>query len=197
MAGYFNFVPYNDRPKCFLDIEGTGVDLNRHEVIEVGMVHDVYGDYCCRIRPRHWDRAQREALIVSKYNPEDWKDAPFFSEVAPQIIKWLKGSWVIGHNLIGYDMPLMKAEFSRAGFDDEDIFKDVGDTMMMARSFLVPGGHLKRIGLKPLCKFLGMEYSEHAHNALDDAQMTKEVFERLQKSIQYTNGKPFQTSIFG
>lgn len=73
------------------DVETTGLDSCKHEIIEVGAVkvHPLTLEEIARIdikvRPNHIENAEPEALAVNGYRPEDWTEA-FSSEYAARFM---------------------------------------------------------------------------------------------------------------
>jgi len=197
MRTFRPFKPYRDRPLCFLDVEGTGTDFSIHEVTEVAFRHTTKGPKCIQISPLHLERAQPEALKISGYNSSDWADAPTFKKALPDILEYVEDATIIGHNVQGYDVPILQAEFDRLGLDHGYLFRDVVDTMALARVFLVPLG-LNRLGLEACMKFIGEEY-EDAHSAYMDTLFCEKLYYHIVKNLKWhgkQDGKLIQEPLF-
>lgn len=197
MRGFRPFKPYRNRPLCFLDVEGTGTTPGLHEITEIGMHHSVLGGKCIQIAPLHIEIAEPEALRVSRYNSSDWADAPTLVKSAPEIVEYLEDATLIGHNLFGYDVPMLKADLEAKGFDVGHLFRDVIDTMSLARQFLVKLG-LNRIGMEACMNFIGEPYND-AHNAYADALFAKKLYEYITENLKWhgrQNGKRIQEQLF-
>ncbi len=144
------------------------------------------------------DRADPEALRVSKYNSSDWADAITFADALPTIVEYVEDATIIGHNLWGYDVPMMRAEMDRLDFDHDHLFRDIVDTMILAREFLVPVG-LKLVGLGACMKFMGEDY-EDAHNAYADVLYCEKLYNFILKNLKWhglRDGKQIQEGLFG
>lgn len=197
MRSFRPFKPYRDRPLCFVDVEGTGTDFRHHEVTEVGLLHTKKGSACVQVKPRNLGNAQEGALRVSRFNHRDWADAPDFSEHAPMLAEWFEDATIVGHNVSGYDIPMLSEEFRRRNLEHDHLFRDVIDTMQLARFILVPLG-LKRLGLGSCMKFIGEEY-EDAHSAFTDTVYCKKLYDYIEKNIKWhgsVSGKKIQESLF-
>lgn len=197
MFQYQRSRPYAERSLCFFDIEGTGVKPGYHEVIEIGFIHSEKGSLCIQILPAHLGRAQPEALKVSRYNSADWAEAISFTAAAPTIAEFCGGSTVIGHNICRYDIPMLVGNFEMVGLSHDNLFRDAIDTMILARTFLVPLG-LKSLSLKACMEYMSESY-DGAHNAYNDAGFAKKLYEFIVGNLKWhgkQNGKQIQESIF-
>ena len=197
MRAFRPFKPYRNRPLCFLDVEGTGTKPGYHEVTEIGFRHSVKGGLCIQIAPEHIERAQPEALKISRYNSSDWAEAKSFMDELPRIMPFIDGATLIGHNLFGYDVPMLRGEFESRGLEHDHLFRDIIDTMSLARDFLVPLG-LNRIGMAACMKFIGEEY-EDAHNAYSDALLAEKLYNYIHKNLKWhglRDGKQIQEGLF-
>lgn len=197
MKGFRPFKPYRFRPLCFYDAESTGTKFGWHEITEFGFRHSVKGPLCIQVAPEHMERAEPEALKVSRYNSSDWADAPGFMAVAPKVTEFLEDATVVGHNIWGFDAPMTKAVYEMHGLDHGHLFRDVIDTMSLARLFLVPLG-LKRVSLRACMEFIGEGY-EDAHNAHADAVYCEKLYNFIMGNLKWhgkQEGKRIQEQLF-
>lgn len=196
MREFRRFIPYRDRPLCFMDVETTGTKPGLHEVTEVGIRHEKLGDICIQIAPKYMDRAEPEALKISGYNTADWVDAESFKNAIPKIIPYLEDATVVAHNA-SFDVSMMQGNFEIAGLSHGNYFRDVIDTMALARVFLVPLG-LNMLSMKACMKFMGEEY-EGAHNAHEDAVFCEKLYRYITENLKWhgiRDGKRIQESLF-
>ena len=194
---YRRFVPYRDRPLCFLDVEGTGTEPGFHEITEIGIRHSKLGDICVQIKPEMMDRAEPDAIAISRYNDADWADAKSFKYAIPDIIKYFEDATIVGHNIFGYDIPMLKGNFEICDISHENLFRDCIDTMSLARTFLVPLG-LNMVSMKSCMKFIGEEY-DGAHNAYQDALFVEKLYNFIIKNLKWhgkVDGKSIQENLF-
>lgn len=197
MLLFNQFVPYRDRPLCFCDVETTGTEPGVHEVIEIAFKHEELGAWSAQIMPEHLDRAQPKALQVARFNTVDWVGAPTFKEVAPDITKFVMDATLVGHNFIGFDAPMIIGNYKMCGLSHQGLFRDMIDTMMLARTFLVPEG-LKRLSMEACRKFFGRDY-EGAHAAWEDCVFTEELYHDIVGSLRWHgkhDGKTIQENLF-
>ena len=93
-----------------LDTETTGLDREKHEIIELSMISYVVSEdgdryvtrtFDTKISPRHIETASKKALEINHYNETSWSDAPDISEVLPEVKDYIeKSNVLIGQNLI-------------------------------------------------------------------------------------------------
>lgn len=111
------------RPLCTFDLETTGVDVLRDRIVDVSVVR----------RTSTASGAPEETVLSSLINPgrqipadatavhhisdADVAQAPTFEAFAPKLFAFMAGSDLSGFNVQAFDIPLLAAEFKRAGFE--------------------------------------------------------------------------------
>jgi DNA polymerase-3 subunit epsilon len=106
-----------DRPLLFFDLETTGLDLEKDRAIEIA---------CIKVHPDR--RQERFETLLNPQIPippevaeltgiDDAKvaGAPLFREVADSLGALFGDADLAGYNAVGFDVPLLQAEFKRAG----------------------------------------------------------------------------------
>ena len=91
------------KPKkiAFTDLEMTGLDPLKHEIIEFGLVVadeeslEILARYDQKVKPEHIEAAQKEALGVAGYKEEDWKDAISLKDALAQYFT-IDGGSILG-----------------------------------------------------------------------------------------------------
>ena len=65
-----------------IDVETTGLDSEKHEILEIGLVifeginpYKILHTHNVKVCPEHIETAQKQALEVNGYTPQDWKDS--------------------------------------------------------------------------------------------------------------------------
>ena len=107
-----------ERPLAVLDLETTGVDPGSDRIVEVGVL---------KLSPGRRARSAIAALVhpglpipaaattIHGITDEDVADRPRFRRIAPGLARLLEGADLAGFNLRRFDLPLLTAEFRRAG----------------------------------------------------------------------------------
>lgn len=159
------------------DIETTGLEVSRCEIIEIGAVKLHQGKkvetFETFVHPEN--HIPEEITNLTGINDEMVKDAPCIQKVIADFYKFCYNSTIIAYN-IDFDYKFVNQFGKRNGyiFDNKQI-----DALYMARAF-VPG--LKNFKLGTVCKKLGVSL-ENAHRAVHDAMATADVVIKLNKNL--------------
>lgn len=192
----------SERPLAFVDVETTGLDPNRHEVIEVAVAFDddVFrrvgapwamqlrreepdvAVWHTRIRPERIEDAEPKALEVNGYRADLWADAPTAEEVVTTLVALLTREGadpvIVGHN-VSFDRDFLNATLRRAG-SKARVSHHAVDTVALCYEHLVPCG-LGSLSLDNVRRFLNIP-TFGAHAALKDAVDAREVYRRLTRA---------------
>lgn len=158
------------------DLETTGLDPNRDEIIEIGAVL--------------WQQGEITAAFHSLVNPglaipleiqqltgitdSDVADAPRLETILPEFLRFLEGRRLAGHN-VRFDIRFLLAACERSGYE-LPAEREGLDTLLAARVLLPTVSGYK---LGDLVR--GLEIGSHtAHRALADATQTAEVLRVLE-----------------
>lgn len=100
-----------------IDLETTGTDPSTARVVEVGVVRVGGGRppaaFHRRVHPGM--PIPKAASAVHGITDADVAAAPAFAVVAPPLAAFLSGCDLAGFGLAGFDLPILTAEFARAG----------------------------------------------------------------------------------
>lgn len=169
-------------PLVFLDFETTGLSFRRDSICEVGAV---------RVEPNQPDKYLQTLVnpkipipaVTSEIHgifDKDVLEAPFFEEIADNLLRFIKGAIICGYN-VTFDLNFLFKELMRI---NQPAFEVLAiDVLPMARS-TVKG--LPRYNLIFLTNHLKIT-AQRFHRALDDAQATKDIFFRIKQ--KYLNNE--------
>lgn len=155
-----------------LDMEATGLSPRHDKIIEIGAIKVIEGDikntFSTFVNP---GRLLDERIIeLTKITDEDLKEAPLIGDVIGSFIDFCEDYPLLGHHVIS-DFAIIK----QAAVNNKLVFEKEGvDTLRIARACL-PALPSKRLG--DLCDYYGIALS--AHRALNDAEATCELYNRL------------------
>jgi DNA polymerase-3 subunit epsilon len=160
-----------------LDTETTGLEVGMgHRVIEIAAVEILNR----RLTGRHFHRylnPQRDidagALQVHGISLDFLQDKPCFSDIASELLEFIRGAELIIHNA-AFDVAFLDAELALAELHlIATHCAAITDTLRMARD-LHPG---KRNSLDALCERYEVDHSARTrHGALLDAELLAEVY---------------------
>jgi len=153
------------------DVESTGLDVTKDEVIQIAAVELVAGKL-----GKSFERfilpinSVADSVHVhgfcDEYLQEVGEEA---NQVFTDFLKFIDGAILVGHNVL-YDLTIVSSHMKRVGlnFDHHDRFYD---TLDITRR-LYPG--LENYKLETLSRYIGTDW-EPTHNAMDDILATQEI----------------------
>lgn len=151
-----------------LDLETTGLDCQRDQVIEIGAVRISHGILCeefsILIKPSV--SIPGEITELTGIDDDMVQDMPDLSQVIPSLEDFLQGSVIVGHHVL-FDLGFLQSWIS-------DHYSRL-DTVEMAK-ILLP--YEAGYALGDLCTSIGIEHMS-AHRALGDARATAYLFLHL------------------
>lgn len=178
-----------------IDTETTGLDLSKHEIIQIAAIileQEDYGDlkvlkeFEYKIKPYNISSASQEALKINGYNEKDWKFACSFKDLIKELDSiWHESDLLLGQNLI-FDLRFITKHYKRYGVERPKFPKYL-DTKHMG-SQLVSEGMLKSSSMDSMCKHFNIKYKGRAHTALTDCQRTVTLWRQIGK---YAEAKKF------
>jgi len=170
---------------AFLDIETTGFDVERQEIIEIGVVivnqkdgvlGNVVEEFEIKIKPEKLENAEAEALSINGYNEADWMFAVSLEQAMTTFAEKTKDCVMVAHN-IGFDYSFLAKAFSVTGVENKMFFAKL-DTISFAFAKLHKLADTPRLNLKSLCEYFGIE-NERAHTALADTRAMVAIYRKL------------------
>jgi DNA polymerase III epsilon subunit-like protein len=177
-----------ERSLIFMDVETTGLDPAKHEIIEIACLVvdpktlEVKRSYLAKVKPEHLGTADPKALELNQYSPPKWQGAKIIKTVLEEIGQLAPGGMFTGYN-VSFDRPFIEnaAKKKKVSLKVDYHWLDV---MSMVYLKLFSGKKIERLSLTYICEFLGIPHFQ-AHTALGDAKATLAVYRFLKK----INGK--------
>lgn len=160
-----------------LDIETTGLSINRDHIVEIALVTInegglVVDEWSTRVRSIRYDEdgELRDPLTrIHGITAQEAAAATPWSIVGPEIAARLNGQVIVGHNVTGFDIPFLRRALERLGITLRPA--GVIDTLVRDRvSRYTEGRHT----LGAACDAWGIPLTK-AHNALADARATAQL----------------------
>jgi DNA polymerase-3 subunit epsilon len=166
--------------QIFLDTETTGLSAdNGDRIIEIGCVEMLHRKLTGNNRHFYVNPGRdshEEALKVHGITTEFLKDKPKFSEVAQDLMEYLKDAHVVIHNA-PFDLGFLNMELALIKQPAvKSVVASITDTLVMAKE-MFPG---KRNSLDALCDRLEVDNSGRTlHGALLDAELLADMYINL------------------
>ena len=163
--------------KIFCDIETTGLDPSRHEIISICIITEYpmgSSTWSALIKPRRIWTADSRALQINGYNEAAWETAIDIEEAVEMIDQRIHGGLFIGYNP-SFDMSFIRKALKDYGYDTPRI--RMIDVMTLAHEHLIGIGSLSLYSVR---KYLGMSTAK-AHTAYQDTKDTRDIYNLLHR----------------
>ena len=158
---------------AIVDLETTGGMAKRDKITEIGIVlyngEEVIDSYQTLVNPGR--SIPPEITRITSITNEMVASAPFFYEVAKNVVELTEGAIFVAHN-VRFDYSFLKEEFSSLGYT---FTKRQLCTVRLSRKAF-PG--LKSYSLGNLIRHFDIKVSAR-HRALDDALATTELLKNI------------------
>jgi DNA polymerase III subunit epsilon len=156
-----------------LDVESTGVWVEKDKIIEVAFVkYKVGGEkqiFYKRINPGI--AIPKVVTDLTGISNDDVKDAPYFRQVAQEAFDFLAGCDLGGFNIERFDLPLLERDFSEASIRFEWKERKIYDAQKVF--------HLnEKRDLTAAYKFYCEKDLAGAHSALADSEAVLEILHK-------------------
>jgi DNA polymerase-3 subunit epsilon len=159
-----------ERPLVFFDTETTGTNPRADRIIEIA---------CVKVHPdghrETWHARFNPGIpippgstAIHGIRDDDVLACPRFAELAPGLAAFLEGCDLAGYNITGFDLPVLRIEFLRAGVAFEISQRRLVDAQRIF--FAREPRHLTAAA-----RFYCQADHNGAHGALADAEMTVNV----------------------
>ncbi len=180
------------RPLVILDLETTGIWIEKDRIIEIGMIRCLPDGTRTTYEKRVNPGLPIPAAVsqITGITDKDVKDAPYFRSIANEVLAFLGDADFGGFNLERFDLPLLSREFSDNGLKFEWKSRAVYDAQKIYHL------HEKR-DLTAAYQFYCGKDLGNAHSALADSEATLEVLSAQSKQYGEESGhietlKPFE-----
>ncbi len=166
---------------AFIDMEMTGLNVIKHEIIEIGCVvtdlsFKVIEEFELKIKPERIELADPVALKINHYNKNDWEEAYETKEALEVFTKKVKGCIMVGQN-VAFDSGFLEYNLAKYKLTNTMHYHRL-DTISIAWAKLNRKTDIDHYSLRELCKYFGIT-NINPHSALSDARATFELYKKL------------------
>lgn len=172
-------IAFRERPIIITDFETTGLDPQRHEIIDIGAIKvthslDVLDTLSLRVIPLHIENAEPRALEINGYNPEDWMYAALPPDAAAAFNGFSKDGILCAWN-ITFEYDFLSALLSRLNVPTTMDYHRI-DIPSLAWALLPD---LQEIGMDKMAKYFGLPAEETPHTGIRGARRELELLRKL------------------
>src|SRR3989344_1051301 len=173
---------FRDKNLVFVDVETTGLSPDIHEIIEVaaivadGRTFSEVKSYSCKIKPEHIERAEKEALKINGYSPEEWREAIPAKEAFNKVANISPNGVIAGWN-VAFDWEFLEHAFTREGIIHKFDYHKI-DVPSITYAQLFKMGRFASLSLWSVAPLFGIKLPS-IHSAMEDVRATYEIFKKV------------------
>jgi DNA polymerase III alpha subunit (gram-positive type) len=166
-----------------IDVETTGLDSQKHEIIEIGLVvfesespFKVLNTFNTKVKPEHPETGSSMAFQVNGYTEKEWADAPSLYSALGEMEEMCKGSTMLAYN-VSFDWSFLQEAYKktkqRSPFDYHRL--DLFTVAWMN----IPHEEIANWKLKTVCEKLGIAPEPEIHRAINGAKAGYDVYRSI------------------
>jgi DNA polymerase-3 subunit epsilon len=165
---------------AIVDLETSGLDASKHEILEIGMVvleprsNRLISTLDIKVQPEHIETADPVSLKINGYTKERWKDAVPLKEALERMQEMANKATLMTYN-VTFDNAFLEAAFLTTSIPSFFHYHRM-DLMTLAWWEL---GLDKPASLKRVCKMCSIPPEDDRHEALQGALKAYQVFKHL------------------
>ncbi len=179
---------YHNQEIIFLDLETTGLNPNRNEIIEIGAIKVKNGvileEFQELILPKK--PVTSESIAIHGITNELLeKEGHPLSKVLDEFLDFIGNRKLVGHNLVGFDLKFLNFSLKRE--KGKILNNPVEDTLNLSKVML---RKLKKHNLNTVAQYLGYYVDTTTlHRSVADSEVCAEVYRRLVvgRSLRHQN----------
>ena len=167
-----------DKPLVIFDLETTGLSLTYDRIIELAFVK-IFPDGQIKEEDRFFNPEidiSSEATEIHGLTNADLADKPFFRQQVSEIWDIFDNCYYGGFNIVNFDLPMLRREFLRSGYDFNFTKKQIIDSKVIYHT-------MEPRDLAAAYKYYCQKKLINAHSALADVRASVEILN--QQLVQY------------
>lgn len=181
-------VNYRDRNLCFIDLEFTGLDLSKHEILSIAAVLvnsktlETLSEKEWKIHITHPENIDPQAKEILDFDNQDWSNAISLKNALTEFSDFVNYATLIGFN-IAFDWSFLHRDFETCQIVPKVDYHML-DVMSLAYLNFKEKSQPKNLSLRAVAQRLAISVSE-THGALTDARATCEIYKKLSNNIRF------------
>jgi CRISPR-associated protein Cas2 len=181
-------VNYRERNLCFIDLEFTGLDLSKHEILSIACVLvdpmklEVLSEKEWKIKLEHPECIDPQAKELIEYEKQDWSNAIPLSNALNGLNEFANYATLVGFN-IAFDWSFLHRDFEKTQIKPR-IDYHMLDIMSLAYLNFRNKKQPKKLSLRAVAQRLAISVSD-THGALTDAKATYEIYKKLAENVTF------------
>lgn len=169
-----------DRPLVIFDLETTGLTPGEDRMVEIAFEKILpSGEIVASVERINPGRPiPEDAMRVHGISDSDVSDAPSFAKRSYELWSVFEGVDVGGFNVLGFDLPFLRGEFSTVGKNFDFASRRVLDAKILYHRMEPRDGFSPR-NLSAAYKLYCGKRHESAHTGAGDVRVTVEILEKI------------------
>lgn len=169
-----------DKPLVIFDLETTGLTVGEDRIVEVAYEKIMpSGEIVAAVQRINPGMPIPEASTrITGITDEDVKDEPSFMKLSYEMWNAFEGVDVGGFNVLGFDLPFLRGEFSSVGKSFEFAQRKVLDAKILYHK-VVPRDNFAPRNLSAAYRLYCGKAHETAHTGAGDVRVTVEILEKI------------------
>jgi DNA polymerase-3 subunit epsilon len=107
---------------CLVDVETTGLDPAKHEIIEIGAIlvneeFDVIMQFERQVKPARVEDADHDALAINGYTEEKWADAVSLKRALIDLLPFIEGDTTLCGWGVQFDVGFLRKAYASVEMD--------------------------------------------------------------------------------
>lgn len=183
MKQYISKMDYRDRNLAFIDLEMTGLDLSKHEILEIACVLvdsrtlKIVKERVWNIKPKKIDAADPQSLALINYEKiDDEVERIEIEQALIEFIEFAKEATLIGFNT-AFDWSFLFRDLEKYHIQPV-VDYHILDIQILAYLHFQNRTQPKRLSLRAVARKLKISVPD-IHGALADSRATYEIFKIL------------------
>lgn len=176
---------FKNRNIAITDLETTGLSLEKHEIIEIGLVLvrqpslEIIETWETKVRPIHPETADKEASKINGYTPLEWSEAIGLKEAMMIYTQKTKGAMFCAYNVL-FDYLFIYKAFNQTGVRSLMDYHGIDIPSLVWEK--LKGTEHNRVKLNLTAEYLGIPKEPEIHRAINGAMTAYRVLKKLAES---------------
>lgn len=179
----FNNIHIDEAEYTVIDTELTGLNENKDTIIAIGSIKmkgktiKLGEIFYRKIKPKTYDF--KDSIKIHEITPSELEKCPDIKPILKEFLSFCKDSFIIGHYIL-IDLCFLKKEINRQL--NKSFNLPAIDTFLIYKWLVSKGMFSDALSddpsLQNVANYLGVQV-KNLHNALSDAFITAQIFQRL------------------
>jgi DNA polymerase III subunit epsilon len=177
---------FREKNLLFIDLETTGLDPQKHEILEVGcLVVDsktlkIIDSYEELVKPENIELADPKALRIAGYSKEKWGKAKPIEDVLKKITSISPNCMIAGWK-VDFDWYHLEKAFNNSGLNIKNYYSyHILDVAPLAYIYFRNKKYPKKFSLRKFSRSMNIKV-DSKHSAMTDIVATYKLFRKLSK----------------